>query len=234
MNETKFVIVAPHVDDEVIGCFRFLHSRVVSKVFYLNECYGDRLYEAYACAKHFGFMPFFGANSLFRSPGEIILAPNIKDTHDDHKAANSLVKKTFGSNDVAYYSVDMNVAKRTLSPTVSAAKLEALKTLFPSQKSLFENDDKYHLFESVQKCDWLSSKTYTGRHFKLELTSYNSGCLEDLDGNGKLVSYLLASEFLTLDDKFIKILGLVSSIQHMSRIELTDTETNQKREFQIG
>jgi hypothetical protein len=152
----KYVIFAPHIDDEVIGCFRLLESRVVSKVYYFYDITDARKSEAINCAAHYGFEPIFVgqvASSALNIPSDvIILAPNISDNHPHHKEINRLAKSL--SNKKKYYSVDMVGRFDVLSLMEQARKKIALNNLFPSQQALFTNE-KYYLFESLVEEDML-------------------------------------------------------------------------------
>lgn len=144
----KYTILAAHVDDEVIGCFSLLDKQLVSKVIYFYDIEDDvRINEALACASRFGFHPVFGFDKYSILDDDLLLVPNINDSHPDHKKVNRLAKSL--PNKKKYYSVDMNVKKQVLSSSDRTSKKHSLRTLFPSQSLLLSKDDKYHLFESI-------------------------------------------------------------------------------------
>lgn len=155
------VIIAPHVDDEVIGCYSLLKSGAVEKVIYItdfDELTFERKAEAVAAGEMFSFTPVFcsmaeienhvNTSSKFHSN---IYLPNIADNHPHHKAVNRYVRcnKIFIHNTFNYYSIDMNKYPELLKPEAIEGKMQALKTLYPSQVPLFESDAKYYLFESI-------------------------------------------------------------------------------------
>jgi hypothetical protein len=146
MNE-KYVIFAPHVDDDVIGCYRFLKAGMVDTVYYFYELDAVRRAEALECAKMFNFKAIFvSTDTLIVDSDAIILAPNINDLHPHHNEVNRLAKKF--PNKKKYYSVDMNVNFSVLDQKTQDDKKDTLIKLFPSQAKLFENE-KYYLFESI-------------------------------------------------------------------------------------
>jgi hypothetical protein len=153
----KYVILAPHVDDEVIGCFRVLNLGLVTDVVYFYDLTPERIVEAQNCAKRFGFTPHFAANGeLFMfSPDHIILIPNIADQHPHHKKVNQFGRSAFKQHTKQFYSVDMNVPYEILSSGMQQNKLSVLRELFPSQDSLFAND-KYSFFESNLESDLIT------------------------------------------------------------------------------
>lgn len=154
------IIFAPHVDDEVIGCFTVLSEFSVSDVYYFYDHTAERRIEAGKAAEMFGFVPHFcSIEDSIEIPHESTLhIPNIADNHIHHKLVNYLGKKY--SNQLSYYSVDMNVSFDVLSVDDQHRKKTALETLFPSQKTLLDSTEKYFLFESHLDTDAKISTRY--------------------------------------------------------------------------
>lgn len=148
-NAGKYVILAPHVDDEVIGGFRLLEARQVSDVYYFYELTEERRLEAMHCAKKFGFVPHF-QEKVAVAEDKVVLLPSVRDSHPHHKEV-SLMGFVL-PNAKLYYSVDM-ARRDLLNEYMQQRKREALLELFPSQVALFVSDDRYHLFEDVSKSD---------------------------------------------------------------------------------
>lgn len=145
------VIFAPHIDDEVIGCWSVLSADRVSDVYYFYDITPDRQLEAEACAKLYNFAPHFvEAGDIIKLPEQCILfLPNIADNHINHKQVN-IFGRSFAA-EKKFYSVDMNVPFRVLTEIDSTLKRRDLAILFPSQLVL--KDEKYHLFEAVSDTD---------------------------------------------------------------------------------
>lgn len=141
------IILAPHVDDEVIGCFRLLLSGSVKTVIYFFDLDEERKAEALESSKRFGFIPIsYSSATILNIPeDQVMVVPHISDNHPHHKWVNQWAKQW--PNVKLYYSVDMDRNVELLSPEISYLKQTSLKQLFPSQLSLFENA-KYYLFES--------------------------------------------------------------------------------------
>lgn len=147
-----YVIFAPHIDDEMIGCFQLLEEKQVREVFYFYDLTPERQDEARAVASYYEFIPrFMGIekNAGNLNSDAVILAPNIRDSHPHHKLVNQVAKSL--PNKKQYYSIDMNVRRDRVKN--DAKKLDHLIKFYPSQKKLFEQDDKYHLFESLLESD---------------------------------------------------------------------------------
>ena len=157
----RVVIIAPHVDDEVIGCYSILSAGNVSKVIYVTD-FGEvteaRRVEAIRASRMFGFDPVFctlaeiAENTLTST---VIYAPNIADNHPHHKVVNMFVRSmpSTALMSIRYYSIDMNVSPKLLSPEDRTSKLNVLNLLYPTQAELFASDAKYFLFEELSSTD---------------------------------------------------------------------------------
>jgi hypothetical protein len=146
MMERKYVILAPHVDDEVIGCYSLLQRGLVTDVYYFFDLTPERQKEAQKCAELFSFNPHFDG-SVGKIPADrIVMVPNVHDNHTQHREIFYLAQKI--QNEKRYYSVDMNNSPDVLNRAMAANKKDVLSMLFPSQSKLLE-DEKYHLFEQL-------------------------------------------------------------------------------------
>lgn len=160
------IIVAPHIDDEVIGCYSILSTtKAETEIWYLTtEASKTRRDEAKAVSKMFGveirFMPM---SELSRSLKQMCLigtvyVPSRQDLHPHHRKVTSLVTNVIDTNLLRYYSVDMNIPGRpTLPKKIQDAKRKALYELYPSQATLLKNNDKYWLFEDIRDTDMIHS-----------------------------------------------------------------------------
>lgn len=155
------IIIAPHVDDEVIGCYELLAANSIDKVIYITdfgEVTGPRKLEALKCAVRFKFKAIFCTLAEVNQhlvPNCTLYVPSVKDLHPHHKLVNLLAHRMPCRRHIylKFYSVEMNFAPRLLDEDVRNAKLDALTTLFPSQAALFNSDAKYWLFESIRGMD---------------------------------------------------------------------------------
>ncbi len=162
-NDLLYTVLAPHIDDEVIGCFRILKAGLVKDVYYFYNLTDERIAEAERCSRRFGFTPhFYGEGTWIvlnqDQATHRLLVPSISDQHPQHKEINLRARKEFyglSFRTMEYYSVDMNVRElEILSHGEQVKKRSHLFCLFPSQARLFERDDKYHLFEACFKSDF--------------------------------------------------------------------------------
>jgi LmbE family N-acetylglucosaminyl deacetylase len=153
----KIIIVAPHVDDEVIGCWSFLRQRPKDCLIVHTEvAHVDREIEARRVTEMFGvphvFTHHLGLKEYIRrTEARVVFAP---DPHFEHHPAHKMMGQMAATIAWDYalrffsYSTDMNVQylRETNSPS---QKRDALNELFPSQKSLWENDHRFWLFEGI-------------------------------------------------------------------------------------
>lgn len=149
---SKILIVAPHIDDEAIGCWSVLNRKNVEiTVQYMREITANRKQEGEAAAAFFGFTPRFGGGlpSVHNGEFDEIYVPSRRDWHADHKQINMHTRQWA----THFYSVDMANGK-PLQPGNMQRKRECLNALYPSQRKLWETDDKYWLFEDIQTTDY--------------------------------------------------------------------------------
>jgi len=150
-NNKNYVIFAPHIDDEIIGCWSFIKAKIVDSVYYFYDLDDDRKKEAKAAAFAFGYTAVFETSYPLSVPNDkTILLPNIRDAHPDHKQVNRNGKYAFPDHKKMFYSVDMNYKTTLLDDWED--KRDTLNKFFPSQSELFR-DGKYYLFESIQDTD---------------------------------------------------------------------------------
>ena len=181
------LIIAPHIDDELIGCWSVFNNPENNiGVVWLCELTDIRRHEALTL-KGLSFNGVikasidrlqFGHEHVTHiiegyKPEEVYVTSR-KDSHIDHKITNSLFRK-YATH---FYSVDM-VDGRYIGEEESKLKRYALDALFPSQKALWEGNAKYYLFESISRCDFDSNRVITHKEYIVTVPSfYYSKCLE--------------------------------------------------------
>lgn len=169
------LIIAPHVDDEVIGCWSVFGTGDIT-VLYLYELDAARKAEAEAAALALDFTPAFGDISIVRAGYDEVYVPSRRDWHADHKAANA----QFRSIATHFYSVDMKHGKLLDSRD---SKLAFLNKHYPSQKSLWETDAKYWLFEDIQLRDYDVYQTFTAAECSITVLTDHAVAAEHLVKN---------------------------------------------------
>ena len=150
------LIVAPHADDELIGCYTVLRDHGPrTDVAVMYETTEARMAEAQHCAR------LFGHSLVPQTPlpppknYKNVYVPSIRDLHPAHKEVNRRWR-TYATH---YYSVDMGDFKTVLDAQNQQHKRCALDTAYPSQGALWQNDASYYLFESIRERDFVIQRT---------------------------------------------------------------------------
>ncbi len=150
----RVLILAPHIDDELIGCSQILlNPGNEVTVGWFEEITKERRLEGLEAAAVLGFTPVFGFDQEnLEQPWSYwdeVLVPRRDDAHPAHKRVSAKYREYATS----FYSVDM-VSAPVLAPSSQERKRELLNRLYPSQSVLWERDHKYWLFENVWSRDY--------------------------------------------------------------------------------
>lgn len=153
------VILAPHIDDEIIGCWSVMNEPLL-QVIYFYEVDATRRAEAENAGRALGFTPHFVlppkiVNEMLDKATKVYV-PSRWDHHEHHRQIN----QAYREKATHFYSVDM-VNARTLPQQEMKAKYSALSTYYRSQQSLWTYDAKYYLFESIHPYDYDVYRTLT-------------------------------------------------------------------------
>jgi hypothetical protein len=155
MSET--IIIAPHCDDEIIGCYSILSNRNIHPIIIYTEdtdsirkeealklpyyCYiKDQVFEPVIADRYINYDTTF----YFPGPDEI---------HPAHRKmaaiGEEMARKGFN---IIFYSTNMNVKwiKEVQNPEL---KKNTLETIYSSQSDLWKYEHKYFLFEAY--CKWI-------------------------------------------------------------------------------
>jgi len=160
IEKKNVVIVAPHIDDEIIGCYEILTNQEVS----IAVVYGEtpdliRKDEALAFKQKLlnVKMQYFSSQSIppiFLNPKTTFYFPDpYFEIHPKHRMWGAIGESLLRNGlDIIFYSVNMN------APYIHEVehwlkKKELLDEIYPSQKDLWTADAKYYLFEG--RCKWL-------------------------------------------------------------------------------
>jgi len=150
----QHIIIAPHPDDEIIGCYEILITKKPIIV-YTSDVPRIRQEEALSLKNHVELKAQFFLKSIpshILSPESIFYFPDhTYESHPDHRAmgaiGESMARK--GMN-IIFYTTNMNAPyiHEVMNP---GGKNELLDKVYPSQKSLWEWEKKYVLFEGYNK-----------------------------------------------------------------------------------
>jgi hypothetical protein len=146
---TKYIIVAPHADDEIIGCYELLASDLVARVLFPND---KELTEANASSEHFLFGRQLIEDHDFYNCQYLYLFPDpIHEIHPEHRRIGMLGEELLrAERQVIFYSTNM-LAPYIHEVTQPAIKRNCLNTLYPTKRFLWEYENKYFLFEGYNQ-----------------------------------------------------------------------------------
>lgn len=151
-------IFAPHLDDEIIGCYSVLHE-ITAVIYFTNDYRVKSLIENDKCMyfiKNGKYIYFKNFDFSKITIDDLIYLPCKFDYHPLHKKVrNTYINLKCHKK---FYTVDMNVPwlKEELNPK---DKLELLKKLYPNE-DIFIKNDKYWLFYGITDCDVIKFYKY--------------------------------------------------------------------------
>ena len=145
------IIIAPHADDEIIGCFTKIWTNDIHGVIYIDTTQ-EREMEARRLCKAFNIRCWFLCgnvwNLLSLPPRYTYYIPSPEDGHPLHSLVYYLMFHEYPN--LVVYSTQMKdyFVKEVENPQYKRSMLDRY---YPSQKSLWEFDHKYFLFEGYAK-----------------------------------------------------------------------------------
>lgn len=142
----KYIIIAPHADDEIIGGYGFLSSGKVDTVAFCNK---EALIEAIPSSQHFGFkIELFTPEVLEKHKDKIFLFPDpTYELHPEHRSAGNIGEAFLRTGKAVIFYVTNMLSPYIHEVPQAAIKRHCLNTLYPGKASLWECDYKYFLFE---------------------------------------------------------------------------------------
>lgn len=155
---SDIIIIAPHCDDEIIGAYEILMKKENIIIIYSEDTESYRRETVLKLKEkldHIKIQLFQNSiPSTFLNKHYRFFAPDpIYENHPKHREwgcyAEQLARNGF---DVTFYNTIMN-APYIHEVQAFNAKKTLLNEVYPDQKSLWEYDHKYFLFEGY--CKWL-------------------------------------------------------------------------------
>jgi len=153
---SNHIIVAPHPDDEIIGCFEIL-KKYKTLVIYGANAEKERREEAMKLKEFVDIKAQLFLESIpnpFINNKTTLYFPDpIYEVHPDHRRwgiiGESIARLGFN---VIFYSVNMQ-APYIHEVKKSKEKEKLLQDVYPSQSDLWKYEKKYVLFEG--RCQWI-------------------------------------------------------------------------------
>jgi len=154
--EAIHVIIAPHPDDEIIGCFEILkkHKTII---IYSADIDQERRLESMKLKEFVNVKVQLFLDSIpthFLNPKTTLYFPDpIYEVHPEHRKWGVIGESVARSGfNVIFYSVNMQ-APYIHEIKNPEEKEELLQNVYPSQSGLWIYDKKYVLFEG--RCQWI-------------------------------------------------------------------------------
>lgn len=160
-NENKkIVIVAPHVDDETIGCFTIISKETENDIFIVYSSSADSTRRDEALSLKAKFEKITAQFFLESIPPPLLNPINVfyfpdpaYEFHPLHRHYGAIGEQLLRAGfDVTFYSINMQTPY-IFEVEDRQRKKELLDEIYPSQKELWNHDHKYFLFEG--HCKWL-------------------------------------------------------------------------------
>ncbi len=153
---SEVVIVAPHADDEILGCFSILNNPDIRPVIiYTEETTKKRQEETRKIAEHFtikGQMFCKSIPPIFLNQETTFYFPGPDEIHPAHRAQAAVGEALARQGlNVIFYTTNMNVPYIREVKEASNKKI-ALDTIYGSQCKLWKYEHKFFLFEGF--CKW--------------------------------------------------------------------------------
>jgi len=157
-KDGEIVIIAPHCDDELIGCYKVItEAKYPPVIIYTGQIDAKRRKESLKLKDSTGIaMQFYTVDipPILVNPATKFYFPDpAYETHPEHRKWG-FIGEGFarGGFDVTFYNTNMNAPYLYEVPSPDK-KRELLEEVYPSQKSLWKYDHKYFLFEGY--CRWI-------------------------------------------------------------------------------
>ncbi|MEM3443987.1 MAG: hypothetical protein QXP04_03775 [Candidatus Nanoarchaeia archaeon] len=145
-NFKKVLIMAPHPDDEIIGCFQLLHRKEVKHV-----CFITSEEEMYTSSKFFEF-EIVPVEEVENTTWNAIFVPDPFERHPLHRKTWALghqVSSKLGSR-LGLYSTQMDASYVDLLPEkLAKLKMEVLNKIYHRKSDMWKYEHKYWLYEGV-------------------------------------------------------------------------------------
>lgn len=157
-NKSEIVIVSPHYDDEIIGCYEIISNPIIKPVIIYMQNDEERKKESLKLKDELDNIKIqLFQKSIpytFINPNNVLYFPDpIFEFHPDHRKWGAIGEDYLRQGlNVVFYSINMQ-APYIHEIKESNQKENLLNKVYHSQKDLWKIDKKYVLFEG--RCKWI-------------------------------------------------------------------------------
>jgi hypothetical protein len=161
MQENKksdIIIIAPHYDDEIIGCWEVISNPIIKPIVIYMQDDEERKKESLKLKTHIENIQvqLFQKSipNMFLNPNNVLYFPDpIFEFHPDHRKWGAEGEKLLRQGlNVVFYNVNMQAPYIHEVKDIKGKK-RLLEKVYPSQKSLWKYEYKYFLWEGY--CRWI-------------------------------------------------------------------------------
>lgn len=158
-KKPDIIIISPHYDDEIIGNYEIISNPEIKPIIiYMQFDDGERKGESLKLKDELDNIKIQlfqkSIPNIFLDPKNVLYFPDpIFEFHPEHRKWGSVGEELLRQGlNVIFYSINMQ-APYIHEIKKNKEKEDLLNRIYPSQKSLWEMDKKYILFEG--KCKWI-------------------------------------------------------------------------------
>lgn len=175
----EIIIVAPHADDEIIGCYEIITNKNLKPIVIYTEDMSDERKQATLKLKELTGVKIQlylrNVPPAAMNDSNIFFFPHpIYETHPSHRQQGFIGEQLArGGMNVIFYTTEMNAPFKFECKTPFDKHL-LLEDVYPDQKKLWKYDHKYFLFSGYDK--WLFDNPLGGLN---ETTSDYGGAQKD-------------------------------------------------------
>jgi hypothetical protein len=157
-KKMEVIIIAPHFDDELIGCYEILTNPIIKPIIIYMQDDIERKQEALSLKKYLDNIQvqLFQKSipTMFLNPSNILYFPDHSyEIHPEHRKWGAVGEDYLRQGlNIHFYSTNMN-APYIHEVKEFKQKRHLLEKVYPGQKNLWKYDHKYFLFEG--RCKWI-------------------------------------------------------------------------------
>jgi LmbE family N-acetylglucosaminyl deacetylase len=140
------IVLAPHLDDEVIGCYSVLET--ISDVIYFSNDY--RRFIPKVVGINYTHIDDCDMTYMLLNQERLIYAPCSYDYHPLHRHVNKYARLTIPFQQLRYYSIEMNHPQLEEEDDPHGKK-RLLESIYRTEN--MTQDAKYYLFRSIKEYD---------------------------------------------------------------------------------
>jgi len=156
MIRNDIIIIAPHPDDEIIGCYEVMRHHRPVIIYTGANISNERREYAMKIKQFFKIKAQFFLSTIpaaFLDPSNTFFFPHpVYETHFEHRLQGIVGEQLArgGNENIYFYSTEMNAPFKQ-ECKFTADKKTMLDSFYPDQASMWKYEHKYFLFSGYDK-----------------------------------------------------------------------------------